>query len=182
MVRSPNDWLLGGLSLFDSGAHRPAQPGVKDTFFVVCDGIKGLSEVVGNVWPAAIVQTWMAPLTHRQPTLGQLSHCGPVEREIEKTEELGRRRADRRTRGRAHSGQVDVSRHCKSGAEIALRRPARGPSTVRTSASKAKVLGAWNIKQWKVALAHFGVSSFRSFTAANNPWPPRSPKVPAWWR
>ncbi len=120
MVRSPNDWLLGGLSLFDSGAHRPAQPGVKDTFFVVCDGIKGLSEVVGNVWPAAIVQTWMAPLTHRQPTLGQLSHCGPVEREIEKTEELGRRRADRRTRGRAHSGQVDVSRHCKSGAEIAL--------------------------------------------------------------
>ena len=25
--------------------------GVKDTFFVVCDGLKGLPEVVGNVWP-----------------------------------------------------------------------------------------------------------------------------------
>ncbi len=25
--------------------------GVKDTFFVVCDGLKGLLEVVGNVWP-----------------------------------------------------------------------------------------------------------------------------------
>jgi putative transposase len=31
--------------------------GVKDVFFVVCDGLKGLPEVVGNVWPAAIVQT-----------------------------------------------------------------------------------------------------------------------------
>lgn len=31
--------------------------GVKDVFFVVCDGLKGLPEVVGNVWPHAIVQT-----------------------------------------------------------------------------------------------------------------------------
>jgi putative transposase len=31
--------------------------GVKDVFFVVCNGLKGLPEVVGNVWPAAIVQT-----------------------------------------------------------------------------------------------------------------------------
>jgi putative transposase len=31
--------------------------GIKDVFFVVCDGLKGLPEVVGNVWPAAIVQT-----------------------------------------------------------------------------------------------------------------------------
>jgi transposase-like protein len=31
--------------------------GVTDTFFVVCDGLKGLPDVVGNVWPAAIVQT-----------------------------------------------------------------------------------------------------------------------------
>lgn len=31
--------------------------GVKDSFFVVCDGLKGLPEVVGNVWPQAIVQT-----------------------------------------------------------------------------------------------------------------------------
>jgi transposase-like protein len=31
--------------------------GVTDTFFVVCDGLKGLPEVVGNVWPQAIVQT-----------------------------------------------------------------------------------------------------------------------------
>jgi putative transposase len=31
--------------------------GVRDVFFLVCDGLKGLPEVVGNVWPATIVQT-----------------------------------------------------------------------------------------------------------------------------
>ncbi len=31
--------------------------GVRDTFFVVCDGLKGLPDVVGNVWPRATVQT-----------------------------------------------------------------------------------------------------------------------------
>jgi transposase-like protein len=31
--------------------------GVGDVFFLVCDGLKGLPEVVGNVWPLAVVQT-----------------------------------------------------------------------------------------------------------------------------
>ena len=31
--------------------------GIKDVFFVVCDGLKGLPEVVANAWPQAIVQT-----------------------------------------------------------------------------------------------------------------------------
>jgi putative transposase len=31
--------------------------GGKDVFFLVCDGLKGLPEVVGNVWPQTIVQT-----------------------------------------------------------------------------------------------------------------------------
>jgi hypothetical protein len=31
--------------------------GVADVFFLVCDGLKGLPEVVGNVWPQTIVQT-----------------------------------------------------------------------------------------------------------------------------
>ena len=31
--------------------------GGRDVFFVVCDGLKGLPDVVGNVWPATIVQT-----------------------------------------------------------------------------------------------------------------------------
>jgi putative transposase len=36
--------------------------GVSDVFFVVCDGLKGLPEVVGNVWPLAIVQTCIVHL------------------------------------------------------------------------------------------------------------------------
>jgi putative transposase len=31
--------------------------GIKDVFFLVCDGLKGLPEVVGNVWPLTTVQT-----------------------------------------------------------------------------------------------------------------------------
>jgi transposase-like protein len=31
--------------------------GVRDVFFVVCDGLKGLPEVLGNVWPLTTVQT-----------------------------------------------------------------------------------------------------------------------------
>jgi len=37
----------------------PRKRGVKDTYFMVCDGfegLKGLPEVVGNVWPQAVVQ------------------------------------------------------------------------------------------------------------------------------
>jgi putative transposase len=39
--------------------------GVRDTFFVVCDGLKGLPDVVSNVWPATIVQTC---IIHRSAT------------------------------------------------------------------------------------------------------------------
>lgn len=31
--------------------------GLKDTFFLVCDGLKDLPEVVSNVWPLTTVQT-----------------------------------------------------------------------------------------------------------------------------
>jgi len=31
--------------------------GVKDVFFLVCDGLRGLPDVVGNVWPLTTVQT-----------------------------------------------------------------------------------------------------------------------------
>jgi putative transposase len=34
-----------------------ANRGVDDVFFVICDGLKGLSEVVNDIWPEAIVQT-----------------------------------------------------------------------------------------------------------------------------
>ena len=36
--------------------------GVRDVFFLVCDGLKGLPEVVGNIWPQTIVQTCLIHL------------------------------------------------------------------------------------------------------------------------
>jgi transposase-like protein len=36
--------------------------GVRDVFFLVCDGLKGLPEVVANVWPETIVQTCLVHL------------------------------------------------------------------------------------------------------------------------
>ena len=36
--------------------------GIRDVFFVVCDGLKGLPDVVVNVWPQAIVQTCIVHL------------------------------------------------------------------------------------------------------------------------
>ena len=36
--------------------------GIKDVFFLVCDGLKGLPEVVVNVWPQTIVQTCIVHL------------------------------------------------------------------------------------------------------------------------
>ena len=31
--------------------------GVRDVFFLVCDGLKGLPDVVEHVWPQTVVQT-----------------------------------------------------------------------------------------------------------------------------
>jgi putative transposase len=31
--------------------------GVRDVFFLICDGLKGLPDVVEHVWPQAVVQT-----------------------------------------------------------------------------------------------------------------------------
>src|SRR5689334_5692383 len=36
--------------------------GIRDVFFVVCDGLKGLPEAAANAWPAAIVQTCIVHL------------------------------------------------------------------------------------------------------------------------
>jgi transposase-like protein len=36
--------------------------GIRDVFFVVCDGLKGLPGVVGNAWPQAIVQACIVHL------------------------------------------------------------------------------------------------------------------------
>jgi putative transposase len=56
--------------------------GVKDTFFVVCDGLKGLPEVVGNVWPAAIVQTCVIHLIRNTFRLASRRYWDELKRDL----------------------------------------------------------------------------------------------------
>jgi hypothetical protein len=56
--------------------------GVKNTFFVVCDGLKGLPEVVGNVWPQAIVQTCIIHLLRNTFRLTSRKQWDEVKRDV----------------------------------------------------------------------------------------------------
>jgi len=56
--------------------------GVKDTFFVVCDGLKGLPEVVLNVWPQAIVQTCIIHLIRNTFRLTSRKYWDEIKRDV----------------------------------------------------------------------------------------------------
>jgi hypothetical protein len=56
--------------------------GVKDTFFVVCDGLKGLPEVVGNVWPQAIAQTCIIHLLRNTFRLTSRKYWDEIRRDV----------------------------------------------------------------------------------------------------
>ncbi len=56
--------------------------GVKDTFFLVCDGLKGLPEVVSNVWPQAIVQTCIIHLIRNTFRLTSRKYWDEIKRDI----------------------------------------------------------------------------------------------------
>ena len=56
--------------------------GVRDVFFVVCDGLKGLPEVVGNVWPQAIVQTCIIHLIRNTFRLASRRDWDAIKREV----------------------------------------------------------------------------------------------------
>jgi hypothetical protein len=56
--------------------------GVKDVFFVVCDGLKSLPEVVGNVWPLATVQTCIIHLIRNTFRLAARQHWDELKRDI----------------------------------------------------------------------------------------------------
>ncbi len=56
--------------------------GVKDTFFVVCDGLKGLPEVVSNVWSAAIVQTCIIHLIRNTFRLTSRRYWDELKRDL----------------------------------------------------------------------------------------------------
>ncbi|WP_086007599.1 MULTISPECIES: IS256 family transposase [Nocardia] len=56
--------------------------GVKDVFFLVCDGLKGLPEVVGNVWPLATVQTCIIHLIRNTFRLAGRQHWDALRRDV----------------------------------------------------------------------------------------------------
>jgi putative transposase len=56
--------------------------GLRDVFFVVCDGLKGLPEVVANVWPPAIVQTCIIHLIRNTFRLTSRKYWPEVSRDL----------------------------------------------------------------------------------------------------
>ena len=56
--------------------------GVNDSFFVVCDGLKGLPEVVSNVWPRAIVQTCIIHLIRNTFRLTARQYWDELKRDL----------------------------------------------------------------------------------------------------
>ena len=56
--------------------------GVRDTFFLVCDGLKGLPDVVSNVWPAAIVQTCIIHLIRNTFRLTSRKYWDEIKRDL----------------------------------------------------------------------------------------------------
>src|SRR5215467_3096847 len=56
--------------------------GIKDVFFVVCDGLKGLPEVVENVWPQAIVQTCVIHLIRNTFRLASRRDWDALKRDV----------------------------------------------------------------------------------------------------
>lgn len=56
--------------------------GVRDVFFVVCDGLKGLPEVVGNVWPLTTVQTCIIHLIRNTFRLASKKDWDALKRDV----------------------------------------------------------------------------------------------------
>ena len=89
--------------------------GVRDTFFLVCDGLKGLPEVVGNVWPLTIVQTCIIHLIRNTFRMASKRDWGRHQ---------ARHQAGRRECGRSEgcAGRV----HEPMGSALRRDRPALG--------------------------------------------------------
>jgi putative transposase len=56
--------------------------GVRDVFFLDCDGLKGLPEVVVNVWPQAVVRTCVVHLIRNTFRLVARQDWDAVKRDI----------------------------------------------------------------------------------------------------
>ena len=60
-------------------------PSLKDTFLLVCDGLKSLPEVVGHVWPPTTVQTCIIHLIHNTFQLPSKKNEDALKRDVKPT-------------------------------------------------------------------------------------------------
>ncbi len=82
--------------------------GVRDAFFVVCDGLKGLPEVVGNVWPLTTVQTCIIHLIRNTFRLASRRDWDALRHDVKPIYTAVSADADpRRGSGRAQRAQLD---------------------------------------------------------------------------
>lgn len=56
--------------------------GLTDVFFLICDGLKGLPEVVGNVWPLTTVQTCIIHLIRNTFRLASKKDWDGLKRDV----------------------------------------------------------------------------------------------------
>ena len=56
--------------------------GIRDVFFLVCDGLKGLPEVVENVWPNTVVQTCVIHLIRNSFRLTSRKYVDALKRDL----------------------------------------------------------------------------------------------------
>ncbi|WP_417368041.1 IS256 family transposase [Haloechinothrix salitolerans] len=56
--------------------------GIRDVFFLVCDGLKGLPDVVENVWPLTLVQTCLIHLLRNSFRLVSKKHWDALKRDL----------------------------------------------------------------------------------------------------
>ena len=82
--------------------------GVRDVFFLVCDGLKGLPDVVEHVWPQAVVQTCIIHLIRNTFRLASRADHDAIKRDLEastphrpRTPPSSRWKSSRRNGGRS---------------------------------------------------------------------------------
>ncbi|WP_196233690.1 transposase [Mycobacterium intracellulare] len=83
--------------------------GVTDTFFLICDGLKGLPDVVGEVWPATIVQACTVHLIRNSFRYVPRQHwtpCAAISNDLHRPTAAPQKRRSRRspTAGQPISG------------------------------------------------------------------------------
>jgi putative transposase len=110
--------------------------GVRDVFFLVCDGLKGLPDVVEHVWPQTVVQTCIIHLIRNTFRLASRADHDAIKKDLKA---ISPRRPQTppssRWKSSRKSGARSIGRSSGCGA-------ARGPSSSRSSIMTSKSDGS----------------------------------------